>query len=120
MKNYLITIFNSPEAEKEWQEMTPQQMQEGLAKYMACSQKLRDEGRLIAAEGLSMNGATLKLSNGTVEVTDGPYILAKELVGGFFYISASSLAEATELAKECPGLMHGGTVEVREQMDFGD
>jgi len=120
MKNYLITIFNTPEAEEHWQSMTPQEMQAGLAQYMAYSEKLREEGRLVAAEGLSMNGSTLKLNNGNVEVTDGPYILAKELVGGFYYIAANSLAEATEIAKTCPGLMHGGTVEVREQMDYGD
>ncbi len=120
MKNYLITIFNTPEAEEHWQNMTSQEMQDGLAKYMAYSQKLREEGRLVAAEGLSMNGTSIKLNNGTVEVTDGPYILAKEMVGGFYYITAESLAEATEIAKECPGLMHGGTIEVREQMDYGN
>ncbi|MFM9872341.1 MAG: YciI family protein [Fimbriimonadaceae bacterium] len=120
MKNYLITIFNTPESEKHWQTMTPDQMQAALSKYMEYSQKLRDEGRLVAAEGLSMNGSTLKLVNGKVEVTDGPYVLAKELVGGFYYITANSLAEATEIAKECPGVLHGGTVEVREQMDYGD
>lgn len=120
MKNYLMIIFNTPEAEKSWQEMTPEQMQAGLAKYMAYSQRLRDEGRLVAAEGLSMNGTILKNSGDQIQVTDGPYTLAKELVGGFFYITANSLEEATAIARDCPALDHGGTVEVREQMDYGD
>jgi hypothetical protein len=119
MKNYLITIFNTPESEQEWADMTPEQMQAGLAKYMAYSEKLKNGNHMITGEGLSMNGNVLKAGSNGVEVTDGPYILAKELIGGFFFIQAESLAEATALAKDCPAIEHGATVEVREQMDYG-
>jgi hypothetical protein len=39
------------------------------------------------------------------------------VMGGYFVLSASSLAEAIELAKGCPVLQNGGTVEVRPVMD---
>ena len=49
-------------------------------------------------------------------VTDGPYIEAKELVSGFYIIKAESLEQAAELAKGCPVLRLGGSIEVREIM----
>lgn len=119
MKNYLITIFNSPEAEKTWENLTPEQMQASLSKYMAYSERLRNEGRLLAGEGLSMNGHTIRGTGADQHVTDGPHILAKELVGGFYFITAENLDEALAIARDCPGLGHGATVEVREQMDYG-
>jgi hypothetical protein len=47
-------------------------------------------------------------------VTDGPYIEAKEAVGGYIIVTAYSLDEAAEIAKGCPGLDNGGKVEVRQ------
>lgn len=46
-------------------------------------------------------------------MTDGPYAEGKEIIGGYFHIRASGLDEATEIAKQCPGLALGLTVEVR-------
>lgn len=120
MKNYLITIFSSQESEEAWARMSPQEMQSHLKRYMDYSQRLRDEGRLVAAEGLSQHGALLSKVSGKLEVTDGPYVFAKEMVGGFFYITANSLDEAIRIAQDCPALEAAGRVEVREQMDYGD
>ena len=46
-------------------------------------------------------------------ITDGPYAEAKEVVGGYFFLSVTDIDEATEIAKGCPGLPLGLTVEVR-------
>lgn len=118
MKNYMLIITESQESADAWQSMTPEEMQAGLAAYMAFSQRLRDEGRMIAGEGLSQIGRVLKKSMGEIVITDGPHVLAKEMVGGFFLFSAANLDEAVEVAKDCPALHHGATVEVREQMDY--
>jgi hypothetical protein len=118
MKNYLLTIFGTEESEEAYRNMSQEDFQASLAQYMAYSQKLAESGRLVAAEGLTMNGATLKHDGNQVNVTDGPYILAKEMVGGFYLYKAESLQEAIELAKDCPALFHGSTVEVREQMEY--
>lgn len=116
MKNYLLTIFGSTEQEKAWENITPEEMQAGLARYMAFSQRLIDEGRMIAGEGLSPIGATIQPFS--LEVTEGPYILAQEMVGGFYFFKAESIEEAIEIAKDCPALIHGSKVEVREQMQY--
>jgi hypothetical protein len=44
---------------------------------------------------------------------DGPFAEAKELVGGYILVTASSLEEATAIAEQCPRLGEGLTVEVR-------
>ena len=48
-------------------------------------------------------------------LSDGPFIDAKEHVGGFYLIEADELDEALEIAARCPGAKHG-TVEVRPLM----
>ena len=118
MKNYMLIIMDSPATAEVWAQLTPEQMQEGLAAYMAFSQKLQAEGRMVAGEGLGQEGKILRPTESGVEVTDGPLVLAKEMVGGFYLFKASSLEEAVEIAKECPALRHGATVEVRAQMDY--
>lgn len=119
MKNYLITIFNSTDDEEFFHKLTPAEMQAHLEKYSAFSQKLSDEGRLIGADGLSLKGATMKKQNNDLAIIDGPHIFAKEMVGGFYYFRAQSLDEAKSIAATCPALDYGATVEVREQMDYG-
>jgi hypothetical protein len=46
-------------------------------------------------------------------VTDGPFVESKEIVGGFTIVQAETIDAAAKLAKGCPCLLIGGTVEVR-------
>ena len=68
-------------------------------------------GRPLALEGRVVSGA------GGARVTDGPYAEAKEVVGGYFFLSVGDLDEATAIAKQCPGLPLGLSVEVRPVAD---
>lgn len=46
---------------------------------------------------------------------DGPFAETKEVIGGYMIITANSLEEAIEVARECPGVVTpGSSVEVRE------
>jgi hypothetical protein len=47
-------------------------------------------------------------------IADGPYTEIKESIVGYSIVKADTLELATELAKGCPGLASGGSVEVRE------
>jgi hypothetical protein len=75
----------------------------------------------LQAAGHSVTGA--QLGAGGRCVTGATQIVAErtfgndDVMGGYFVVSASSLDEATELAKGCPVLQSGGTVEVRPVMD---
>src|SRR5688500_1152886 len=64
-------------------------------------------GRPLALEGRVVSGER------GLHVTDGPYAETKEVVGGYFFLSVADLDEATAIAKKCPGLPLGLTVEVR-------
>jgi hypothetical protein len=77
----------------------------------------------LAAQGKVQHGRPLGLSGRVVSgargefVVDGPYAETKEVIGGYFFLTVSDLEEATEIAKHCPGLPLGLTVEVRPVVD---
>jgi hypothetical protein len=49
------------------------------------------------------------------DVTDGPFIEAKEIIGGYMVIAADSYEQALEIARESPGvMMPGSSIELRE------
>ena len=47
------------------------------------------------------------------KVVDGPFLEAKEAIGGYFLLTVDSLDEATGIAQNCPNLKNGMVVEVR-------
>jgi hypothetical protein len=77
---------------------------------LAASGKVQ-HGRPLGLEGRVVSGARGQL------VTDGPFAETKEVVGGYFFLTVSDLDEATEIAKHCPGLPLGLTVEIRPVVD---
>jgi hypothetical protein len=80
-------------------------------------------GTLLSTEGCqpSAKGARVRLSNGKLTVTDGPFSEAKEIIGGFAIIQAKSKAEAIELTKRFLKVAGDGESEIRllhEESDF--
>jgi hypothetical protein len=74
------------------------------------------EGWLLATEGClpSEKGARVRLSNGKMTITDGPFSEAKELIGGFAIIQADSKAEVIELTKKFLQIAGDGESEIRQ------
>jgi len=91
--------------------MSPEQMQQNMAKWMAWIEQLGKEGKFKAGEPLDREGKVLRGKKQAV--TDGPYAESKDLVGGYLIVSAASLAKATEIARGCPIFEGDGSVEVR-------
>jgi hypothetical protein len=75
---------------------------------------LRKRGHFLAAQALESvkSATTVRLRNGKVSVTDGPFAETKEQVGGFILIEAKDRNEAIQLASKIPALRLGA-VEVR-------
>ena len=75
---------------------------------------LQRSGRLILAQPLqsATTAATLRVRDGKVSITDGPFAETKEQIGGFFLFEAASLQEAIEVAAKWPSARLG-TIEVR-------
>ena len=81
-------------------------------------EELQKSGHLIAAEPLEpiQMAITVRVRNGTVSLTDGPYAETKEQIGGFFLINARGLNEAIQVAAKIPGAKRG-CVELRPVAD---
>jgi len=110
MSQFMLFIRNGDEPN----EFSPEQIQQAIQRFSAWAKKLREQGKLIAAEKLKDNeGLLLSGRNGQI-VVDGPFAETKETIGGYFIVEAGSLEEAIEITKDCPALSHGGKVELRE------
>ena len=81
---------------------------------LAYVDSLRARGRLIDTQPLqsAATAATVRVRNGKVAVTDGPFAETKEQIGGFFLIEADSLDDAVRIASDWPSARLGA-IEVR-------
>lgn len=81
---------------------------------MACGDGFRQSGVLVAAEALQpiATAATVRVRNGKVSVTDGPFAETKEQLAGFYLLDARDLNEAIQMAAKIPPAREG-SVEVR-------
>ena len=79
-----------------------------------CGQGLRDRGVLVAAEALQPidTATTVRVRNGKVLVTDGPFAETKEQLAGFYLVDAHDLNEAIQIASRIPPAREG-SIEVR-------
>jgi hypothetical protein len=79
-----------------------------------CGQGLRARGLLLAAEPLHPveTAATVRVRNGQLSVTDGPFAETKEQLAGFYLIDARDLNDAIQVAAKIPPA-RAGSVEVR-------
>jgi hypothetical protein len=105
--------------EEGWTEMTEAQRNAALDEVFAYSDDLRANGQLVAAEGLesARNATTLRIVNGKVSVTDGPYVETKEKIGGIYVLEARDLNHAIQLMSKHPVVRAGG-VEIRAVVDM--
>ncbi|MFC6998723.1 YciI family protein [Rufibacter roseus] len=113
MKKFMLLLYDNVET---LQEMSAEEMQQLVQAHMQWTEKLAQAGHLEGGDGLEETGAYIKGKNALV--TDGPFVETKELIGGFYLITAESLEQAVEIAKECPCHQWGGTTEVRPIMDY--
>ncbi len=81
---------------------------------VAYDEDLRRRGVCIASEALQpvRTAATVRVREGKVSITDGPFAETKEQLAGFYLIDAKNLDEATRIAAEIPPAQVG-SIEVR-------
>ena len=112
MPKYMLLLHDNPNA---FANMSPEAMQKVVEKYIAWGKKLREAGVMRAGDKLTDEpGRVMRRKDGQVHVTDGPYSESKELLGGYYMIEADTYDKAVELARDCPQLEYGGTIEVRQ------
>jgi hypothetical protein len=81
---------------------------------MACGDALRKSGHMVAAEALQSvhTATTVRIRDGKLSVTDGPFAETKEVLAGFYLVDAADLDEAIKIASRIPPARIG-SVEVR-------
>lgn len=90
----------------------------------ALARQWNDWYETLARRGQVQHGRPLGLGGRVVSgprgqtVVDGPFAEAKEVVGGYLFLTVSTMDEATAIAQQCPGLAIGLTVEVRPVLDY--
>lgn len=109
MPKYLCLQRPLPGGGQKTEKPSPTQMQTMYTQFNEWREKFKD----------NMTDMGGKLGAGRLVTSqpppDGPLVEVKELIGGYMIISAASLDEAIQVARECPGLVHpGGGVEVIE------
>ena len=113
MKEFMM-IFRSER--NEGPAPSAEQMQAGLKQWQQWIKSIAAQGKFSGTNRLLPEGKTLKSNS---MITDGPFIEAKEMVGGYLVVKANTIDEAIELAKSCPALLSGtGDVEVRAVMSI--
>lgn len=108
---YMLMFCQQTEGEEAWYKLPEEERQKGYAAIGEWFQK--DGEKITGGEELQpVSTATTVVFNGSgsATVTDGPFIEAKETVGGFAIVDVKDLDEALDIAKGWPP---GGKVEVR-------
>jgi hypothetical protein len=82
-----------------------------VGEYMA----VRQAPGVIGGEQLQPveTATTVRVQDGRTLLTDGPFVDAKEHLGGYFLVEADDLDAALELAARIPAARMGGAIEVR-------
>jgi hypothetical protein len=110
MPNYMLLLY-APEAS------SPEEQAERDAElpvWYELLDSLRDEGLLVGNGRLHWidSATTLRIRDGETEVSDGPFAVTKEILGGYFILECRDLDHALKQAERIP-LARYGSVEVR-------
>ena len=101
-------------AETVMEQMTEAAAEKHFEEYTEFTEAIRESGHYLGCNRLQPPAAaiTVRVRNGKVATTDGPYTETKEQLGGYYLIEARDLNEAIQVASRIPGAKIG-CVEVR-------
>ena len=114
---YLLLLYGD---ETRWENMSPEDSAEDMQRWSAFGEDLTASGAFVAGEGLAPTAAatTVRIKDGEVVHTDGPFAETREQLGGFYLLECPDLDAALGWAAKVPDLGESGSVEVRPVMDY--
>jgi hypothetical protein len=105
---YLVLFRNQPSVGQA--APSPEQMQQMFAAYKTWMEKFKDD-ILDLGDKLKSDGRVVSASG----VADGPFVEAKEVVGGYMIVAAETYEGAVEIVRACPAVdAPGARLEIRE------
>lgn len=113
MKDFMMIFIGA-----DYQELglSPEELQGRMGKWFAWGDKMGKQGILKGGEALVPSIKRVIGQNRTV--SDGPFADSKEIVGGYYIVSAENADAVVQIAQDYPDYDLGGTVEIREVMVF--
>ena len=105
---YALLIYGEP---GRWENLSEEEQQRQMQGYMALGE--RPETRGGADLGELSSATTVRVNDGEVITTDGPFAETKEYLGGLYLVECDNLDEAIEFASKIPAARTGGAIEVR-------
>jgi hypothetical protein len=112
---YMLLIYQDEKA------LTESEREACYAESTQLARDLHSNGQFVAADPLqpTTKAATVRVRNGQMTITDGPFAETKEQLGGYFLVDASSQDEAISIAARIP-MARKGIFEVRPVIDLPD
>lgn len=108
---YLCLIYSD---ETMYPKMAKAEAENMMAEYMAFTAKVKESGHYLGGNRLqpTHTSTSVRIRNGNLSATDGPFAETKEQLGGYYLIEAKDLNDAIQVASRIPGAKVG-TIEVR-------
>ncbi len=115
---YLLLIYGN---EKEEAEMSPVAINRLMQEYGEFTTSIVQSGQMRGANRLRpvATASTVRVRNGKIGITDGPFAETREHLGGYYVIEAKNLDEAIAIAARIPSAKHG-SIEVRPVWAMGE
>ena len=113
---YLCLIYDE---EKKLEQMPKGEGEAFMGEYFGFTEGIKKSGHYLGGNALKpvQTATTVRVRNGKVSTTDGPFAETREQLGGFYLLEAKDLNEAIQVASKIPGA-RTGSIEVRPIMEF--
>src|SRR5262245_32464329 len=114
---YLCLIYDE---EKTFESMAKAEFEALMGEYFAFTTDIRQSGHYLGGNDLQpvKDATTVRVRNGRMSTTDGPFAETKEQLGGYYLIEAKDLNEAIQVASRIPSARLG-SIEVRPVREHG-
>lgn len=114
---YMLLIYVN---ESVYENQNPEEQARDYQEYNAFTEEAEKRGFAPQGEALQSvtTATTMRVRDGKILTTDGPFIETKEQLGGYYMLNCGNLDEAIAMAAKLPGARHG-SIEIRPIMEFG-
>ncbi len=108
---YLCLIYDDEQA---WAKFPKDVADKYMGEYRQFTDSIKNKGQHVGSNQLqpTHTATTVRVRNGKVSTTDGPYVETKEQLGGYYLIDAKDLNDAIQVASHIPSA-RSGAIEVR-------
>jgi hypothetical protein len=108
---YLLLIYDN---EKEFGSMPAGTVEKIMGEYVRFTEAIKSSGHFVGSNRLQpiASATTVRVRNGKVATTDGPFAETREQLGGYYLVEAKDLDDALQIAARIPSAQFG-SIEVR-------